>query len=158
MAGEKDITDAIDLEGRIAVAAVDFHRTRIYALDSPDHSAPEKVVAEDPRKRYHNVYHHHGNVDGRYLDDSDAYWGTLAQALVPAAGIVLLGHGKGKANASHHLVTYLEHHRRDIAGRVIAEYRADIDDLTDEQLLRLGQHLAGIDPLRDHGDSRRGEL
>ena len=40
-----NVTDAIDLTGRVAVAAVDFHSTRIYALDSPDHSAPEHVVA-----------------------------------------------------------------------------------------------------------------
>lgn len=153
----QDITDAIDLTGRTAVAAVDFHSTRIYALDSPDHSKPEHVVAEDPRKRFHNVYHHHGNVDGKYLDDSDAYWGTLASALAPADSIILLGHGTGKANASHHLVAYLEHHRRDIAAKIVGDVRADIDDLTDEQLLRLGQHIAGIDPLRDHGDSRRGE-
>lgn len=153
----KDITDAIDLSGRTAIAAVDFHSTRIYALDSEDFSKPEHVIAEDPRKRYHNVYHHHGNVDGKYLDDSDAYWGTLAGALASASAIILLGHGSGKANASHHLVTYLEHHRKDIAAKIVADVRADIDDLTDEQLLRLGQHIGGIDPLRDHGDSRRGE-
>ncbi len=153
-----DVTDAIDLTGNVAIAAVDFHSTRIYALDSADHSSPEHVVADDPRKRFHNVYHHHGNVDGTYLDDSDVYWHTLAEALVPASAIVLLGHGKGKANASHHLVTYLEKHRRDVADRIVADVRADIDDLTDEQVLRLGQHIMGIDPLRDHGDSRRGAL
>jgi hypothetical protein len=151
-----DVTDAIDLSGKVAIAAVDFHSTRIYALDSPDHSAPERVVADDPRKRFHNVYHHHGNVDGTYLDDSDVYWHTLAEALVPATAIVLLGHGTGKANASHHLVTYLEKHRRDVADRIVADVRADIDDLTDEQVLRLGQHIMGIDPLRDHADNRRG--
>jgi hypothetical protein len=151
-----DVTDAIDLTGNVAIAAVDFHSTRIYALDSAAHSSPEHVTAEDPRKRFHNVYHRHGNVDGTYLDDSDAYWSLLTQALAPAAGIILLGHGKGKANASHHLAAYMEKHRKDIAGKIIADVRADIDDLTDEQLLRLGQHIAGIDPLRDHGDSRRG--
>ena len=152
----QDITDAIDLSDRIAIAAVDFHSTRIYAVDSPDHSAPEHVVAEDPRKRFHNVYHHHGNVDGTYLDDSDAYWSTLTEALVPAAGVILLGHGTGKANASHHLAAYIEKHRRDLAQRILADVRADIDDLTDEQFLRLGQQIAGIDPKRDHGDNRRG--
>ncbi len=151
-----DVTDAIDLSGKVAIAAVDFHSTRIYALDSPDHSAPERVVADDPRKRFHNVYHHHGNVDGTYLDDSDVYWHTLAEALIPAAARGLLGHGTGKANASHHLVTYLEKHRRDVADRIVADVRADIDDLTDEQVLRLGQHIMGIDPLRDHADNRRG--
>mgnify|MGYP003342199515 CR=1 FL=1 len=152
-----DVTDAIDLSGRVAIAAVDFHSTRIYALDSAAQSVPEHVAAEDPRKRYHNVYHRHGNTDGTYLDDSDAYWSTLTAALAPATSILLLGHGGGKANASHHLVTYMEHHRKDIAAKIVGDVRADIDDLTDEQLLRLGQHILGVDPSRDHGDSRRGE-
>lgn len=151
-----DITNAIDVTGRIAIAAVDFHSTRIYAIDSPDHSRPETVTASDPRGYFHNVFHHHGNVDGTYEDDSDVYWRTLAGALRGAAGILILGHGKGKANAGHHLVTYVEKHDREVAGKLIGEFRADIDDLTDEQFLRLGQHLAGIDPLRDHGDSQRG--
>ena len=53
-------------------------------------------------------------------------------------------------------MTYLEKHRRDVAERIVADVRADVDDLTDEQVLRLGQHIMGIDPLRDHGDNRRG--
>ncbi len=28
-----DVTDAVDLSGKVAIAAVDFHSTRIYALD-----------------------------------------------------------------------------------------------------------------------------
>ena len=103
----EDVTNAIDLDGRIAVAVVDFHATRVYAIDSPDHSAPERIAADDPRKRFHNVFHHHGNVDGTYLDDSDVYWRALTDGLAPAAGIILLGHGTGKSNASHHLVCAL---------------------------------------------------
>ncbi len=152
----KDVTDAIDLTGRIAIAAIDFHSTRIYAIDSPDHSRSEHVVASDPRGYYHNVYHRHGNPDGTYEDDSDEYWRALALALNRCAAVLVLGHGKGKANAGHHFIAYIEKHDRDLAAKIVGEVRADIDDLTDEQFLRLGQHYAGIDPLRDHGDSRRG--
>lgn len=154
----EDITDRIDLTDRIAIAAIDYHSARIFAIDSIDHSTPEKVVAQDPRGLYHNVYHRHGNPDGTYEGDSDAYWRALAKSLKPAAGLLIFGHGKGKANASHHFVAYVEKHDRELAARILGEVRADIDDLTDEQLLRLGQHHAGIDPLRDHADSRRGAL
>ena len=33
-------TDVVDLHGKIAVAAVDFHSTRIYALDQDSHDRP----------------------------------------------------------------------------------------------------------------------
>jgi len=151
-----DITNAINLTDRVAIAAIDFRSTRIYAIDSPDHSDPEHVRADDPKGRYHNVYHRHGNPNGTYEDDSDVYWRAIAEALRPAGAILLLGHGKGKSNASHHFVAYVEKHEPALAAKVIADVRADIGDLTDEQLLRVGQHYVGIDPLRDHGDSRRG--
>ena len=150
------ITNAVDLTGRVAIAAVDFHRTRIFAIDSPDHTVTETVTPSDPRDRAHNVYHRHGNPDGTYEADSDAYWRLIGEALRPAEAIVLLGHGAGKANASHHLVGWLEHHERAVAERIIGDVRADIDSLTDEQILRLGQQVVGIDPLRDHADDRRG--
>jgi len=39
----------------------------------------------------------------------------------------------------------------------VADVRCDIDDITDAQLLRLGELYFGEDePVRDHGDSRRG--
>lgn len=152
----QDVTDAVDVSGRVAIAAIDFHSTRIYAIDSPDHSRPEHVHASDPRGYFHNVYHRHGNPDGTYEADSDAYWKTLARALHSAGAVLVLSHGKGKANAGHHFITYIEKHESDLAAKVLGEYRADIDDLTDEQLLRLGQQFVGIDPKRDHGDSQRG--
>ena len=57
-----------------------------------------------------------------------------------------MGHGKGKANASHHWVTYVEKHCKDVAAKIVADVRVDIDHLTDEQVLRLAQ-LYFADPL-----------
>lgn len=151
-----NVTNAIDLAGQTALVAVDFHRTRIFTMASEPHSRPETVTAEDPRDYYHNVYHRHGNPDGTYEGDSDAYWHLLTEALAPAAAILVIGHGTGKSNASDDLVDYMIKHRRDVADKVVGRETADLDDLTDEQLLRLGQHLLGKDPRRDHGDSERG--
>ena len=41
---------------------------------------------------------------------------------------------------------------------MVADVRCDIDDISDTQLLRLGEMYFGSDePARDYGDSRRGE-
>ncbi len=42
-------TDVVILRGKIAVAAVDFQKTRIYALDQDSRDRPEIVKAEDPK-------------------------------------------------------------------------------------------------------------
>ena len=57
--------------------------------------------------------------------------------LAPARAILLLGHGNGKANASHQWVAYAEKHRKDVAAKVVADLRADIDDLTGHQVVQL---------------------
>lgn len=151
-----DITDAVDLNGKLAVAAVDFHTTRIYAIDAAPESSPERIGAFDPKGFMHNVYHRDGNPDGTYENDNPVYWRTIGHALQRAQAVLLLGHGKGKANASHLLVAYLEKHESDVAAKIVADVRVDIDDITDEQLYRLGQRYFDAAPARDHGDSQRG--
>lgn len=52
----------------------------------------------------------------------------------------MLGHGAGKANASHYWVAYAEKYCRDVAAKVVADVRADIGQLDDTQVLRLAQY------------------
>jgi hypothetical protein len=70
---------------------------------------------------------------------------------------LLLGHGKGHANATHQWVAYAENHRRDVAAKVVADVRVDLDHLDDDQLLRLAQYYFDGPAIRDFGDGRWGE-
>jgi len=139
------------------VAAIDFHQTSIYPTDALPGQRPEHVVPTDPHGRFHKVHHRAGNPQGIYEADTPEYWHEITEALAPAGAILLLGHGKGKANASHHWVAYVERHRRDVAAKVVADVRVDIDDLDDRQVLRLAQYYFTGPPLRDFGDGRWGE-
>jgi hypothetical protein len=89
-------------------------------------------------------------------DDSSAYWEEITEELAPAGAILVFGHGKGKANASHHWVTYVEKHRQDVAAKLVADVRVDIDHIDEEQVLRLAQIYFDEAPQRDFGDNRRG--
>ena len=73
-----------------------------------------------------------------------------------AGAILVFGDGKGKANASHHWVTYVEKHHRDVAAKLVADVRIDVDHLDERQVLRLAQIYFGEAPERDVGDNRRG--
>ncbi len=72
-------------------------------------------------------------------------------------GQVPVGHGRGKANASHQWVAHVDKHRPDVAAKVVADVRVDIDHLDDRQVLRLAQYYFGAPLIRDSGDSRSGE-
>lgn len=146
------------VRGRNVVAVIDFHETTIYPTDASPGDRPERIVAPDPQGHFHKVHHRAGTPNGTYEDDNASYWHEITDALEPAGAILLLGHGKGKANASHHWVAYVEEHRRDVAAKVVADVRVDIDHLADEQVLRLAQYYFAGPPIRDFGDSRWGAV
>lgn len=149
--------DIENMRDKSVVAVIDFRDAIIYPTDASPGQRPERIVATDPRGCFHKVHHQAGNPKGTYEDDAPEYWRQLTEALSPAGAILLLGHGKGKANASHHWVAYVEEHRKDVAAKVVADVRVDIDQLDEAQVLRLAQYYFVGPPLRDFGDSRRGE-
>ncbi len=145
------------IRGKSVVALIDFHQTTIYPTDASPGQPPEHIVATDPRDRFHKVHHRAGNPEGTYEDDSPEYWREVTEALAPAGAILLLGHGGGKANASHHWVAYVEQHRKDVAAKVVADVRVDIDSLDDRQVLRLAQYYFTGPSVRDLEVGRWGE-
>jgi hypothetical protein len=148
---DRNISDVQSLDGRNVIAAIDFHRTRIYPSHADRGQNPEQVRDVDPEGHSREIAHRAGNPDGNYEAGNPDYWREITDALRPASAILLLGHGNGKANASHQWVAYVEKHAKDVAAKVVADVRADIDDLSDDDLRRLAQHYFGLDPERYHG-------
>jgi hypothetical protein len=128
------------IHGKNVVAVIDFHEAIVYPTDASLGRRPDRLVAIDLLGHFHKVHHHAGNPKGAYEDDSPAYWRDLTDALSFAGAILLLGHGTGKANASHRWVAYVEEHRKDVAAKVVADVRVDIDHLGLEQVLGLAQY------------------
>jgi hypothetical protein len=146
------MAEDIDLvRDKSVVAVIDFHLTKVYATDAPPEERPEQIVALDPRGHFHEVHHRAGNPDGTYEADAPEYWEKVTEAVGPAGAILVLGHGKGKANASHHWVAYVEKRRKDVAAKIVAEVRVDIDHLDDAQVLRLAQYMFDAPPRRRPG-------
>ena len=125
------------IKGRNVVAVIDFRRTVIYLLGGPGEETPERVEDSDPQGHSHEIAHKAGNPEGTYEAGNADYWREISEALAPARAILLLGHGNGKANASHQWVAYAEKHHKDVAAKVVADLRADIDDLTGHQVVEL---------------------
>ena len=144
----RNISDDQAIRGKNVVAAIDFHRTRLYATDASPGNRPEQVTDVDPEGHAREISHRAGNPDGTYEAGNPDYWREITEALAPSGAILLLGHGKGKANASHQWVAYAEKHATEVAAKVVADVRADIDTLTNEEVLRLGQRYFGWDPAR----------
>jgi hypothetical protein len=148
---DRNTTNVQSLHNRFVVAAVDFHRTRVYPIISGGDGRPEKVLDVDPQGHAREIAHKAGNPDGTYENGNPEYWREITDALRPAAQILLLGHGNGKANASHQWVAYVEKHDHDVAAKVVADVRADIDNLTTGDVLARARHYFGLDLQRYQG-------
>lgn len=142
----------VDVTGHFLVVAIDYAESRIYVLDGDAHARPERVVPSDPRGYHRHLHSKAGTLSGFYDPDDVEVWRSLAQQVRGAAAIVLLGHGSGKANASHQFIAYVEKHERALAGAILGDLRVDVDDLTDAQIVRIGQQFFDMAPLR--GNSR----
>lgn len=154
---ERAMEDPVELvRNKSVVAVISFHDTILYPTDASPGDRPERIVATDPQGHGHKIHHRAGNPRGTYEDGNPEYWRAVTEALSPAGAILLLSHGNGKANASHQWVAYVEKHRKDVASKVVADVRVDIDHLDDEQVLRLAKYYFVGPPLRDSGDARRG--
>lgn len=150
-AEDRNTSNVHSLRDHFVVAAVDFHRTRIFAVVLGADGQPERVADVDPEGHSREISHKAGNPDGTYEAGNPEYWRELTDALRPARAILLLGHGNGKANASHQWVAHVEKHDHDVAAKVVADVRADIDDLSDGKVLAFARHYFGLDPQRYHG-------
>ncbi|MEF9995844.1 MAG: hypothetical protein RR784_04595 [Burkholderiaceae bacterium] len=144
------------LNGKQVVMAMDFHRTRVWATDAVRGAAPTVLIPYDLHGYFHHVAHFRENPRGVYEADSPEYWRHLTELLAGVNEALVISHGKGKARASQHFLDYARAHRADLASKVVADLRADVDDLSDAQILRLAQDFFDIEPSRDLGDERRG--
>jgi hypothetical protein len=140
------VSDLVDVVDHFVAVAIDYAESRIYVLDGSPR--PERVVPSDPRGYHRHLHSKAGTLSGYYDPDDVEVWRSLAQQLRGAQAILVLGHGSGKANASHQFITYVEKHDREIARRILGDVRVDVDDLTDAQVLRLGQQFFDMAPPR----------
>ena len=148
------VTNVIDVKGRFVVVAIDYAESRIFVLDGDAHTRPERILPSDPRGYHRHLHTKAGTLQGWYDPDDVEVWRSLAQQLQGAGAILVLGHGSGKANASHQFIAYVEKHDRALAGAVLGEFRVDVDDLTGAQIVRLAQRVFDMAPTRDAGDDR----
>lgn len=133
--------------GQDVIAVVAYGSTKIFSVESG--VLGTKVDAPDDKGHSANLAHKAGNPGGVYENDVPAYWRLLADHLSGAGAIVLLGHGKGRANASHAFVAWVEKNDSSLAEVLVADVRCDVDHLTDEQFVAVGRYYFDGPAARD---------
>ena len=123
------------------LAVVEVDEARLYHLDI--HAADKTrhtLQAHDQHRILRHLQHaEQGRDEARRTEADHKYFEMIAQALVPGGEIVLIGHGAGHSNAAQMFESFLLAHHPLMFRRVVNAVVADIERLTDPQLLDLAR-------------------
>jgi hypothetical protein len=112
-------------------------RALVWATGLDPDGRPHVIRA--PSEKTHHVHereaqHHHGHDTDH---ENTAYHESISQAVADASGIVLVGHGKGKANEMLRLTQYWERKHPDTGSKVVGAIDSDLEALSENQVLAL---------------------
>jgi hypothetical protein len=136
------------------LVAVGHHEARIYRLDlAASDQADNAIRPYDPHHFLHHLSHKDQSRErGQRAAEDPGFYAEIAEAVRDAGRIVVVGHGKGHADAGRHLTDYLRLHHKDIFPKVGPEIHADLSALTPPELLALGRRS-----LSDHSETETSE-
>ena len=124
-----------DMLQKFVVVALTQDEACIWATGLEKGTHPEKIYAPDEKGLHHHVkqMQHRG---GHGTDPVEkGFFDILGKNLEGASEILLLGHGEGKANAMLRFTQYMERHNPVVARKVIGAVDADLNALTENQIL-----------------------
>jgi hypothetical protein len=142
-ASEMPATDTAQ-PGRMIVV-IDHHAAHVFR--DLGGSRPRDEVTIEPYDPHH--FHRHlihrkeAHYRGDRVPEESSFYEEVSQALLPAAEIVLIGHGTGKSSAVDALMAHLKKHQPQVAGRVIATETADLSALTDPGIEAIAKRHMG---------------
>ena len=139
-----------------AILLISYHGADIYPTDATN-SAPTRIVPQDASGRLRTMHHKANNPEGWYGEIEKSWYAELAEALRPAAQILIIGNGKGHSNGVLQFMKYLAEHDHDLMKRIVGSIESDSEDLTEGEILALAREFYGDSSPRDHGDGRWGE-
>ena len=114
------------------VVVIDHHGAHVFKDEGGSRPQDEVTVTPyDPHHFHHHLVHRkESHYRGDRVPEENSFYQEVAELLVPAQEIVLIGHGTGKSSAVDFLVDYLKKHRPEISARVVATETADLSALT----------------------------
>lgn len=122
--------------GLVAVAIM-RDEARVWTTGVEPGAKPKTVKAPTELARHHHVRGAQRSGGQATNHDHTAFYDSIASAVESAREIVVVGHGKGKANEMLRLTQYWERKRPEIAHKVIGAIDSDLEALTENQVLAL---------------------
>jgi hypothetical protein len=145
-AGPELRADAL-YQPRRMVVVIDHLAAYVYQdVDAKVPRAEQAVRPYDPFGFHQHLIHKkEAHYKGERVPEERSFYEEVAQRLVSADEIVLIGHGTGTSSAVEHLSAHLKEHHHDIARHVIAVETADVSALTTPEIEAIARrHMISV--------------
>ena len=134
--------------GRMVVV-IDHHAAHVFRdLSGTLPQDGSTIKPYDPHHFHHHLVHRkEAHYRGDRVPEEISFYAEVTQALVPAAQIVLIGHGTGKSSAVDALVEYMKTHRSDVYRHVVSTEIADLSAITAPEVEAIARrHMMSAGP------------
>lgn len=117
------------------VVAITTREARVWDMGIGPGSVPHVILSDDPHREHRHVrpaqekHLHHRRID------DPSFYAAVARAVSGASEVLLVGHGKGKANAMLSFVQYLERKEPQVARLVTGAMSSNLEAMTDGEIL-----------------------
>ena len=119
---------------KLTVVALTTREARIWDAGIDPHARSVTVEAPGHRRNVHVRAAQEEHLHHRRIDDP-AFYDKVIGGLPLTGDILLIGHGRGKANAMLSFVQHAERTRPDVAARVVGAIDNDLTSMTEGQIL-----------------------
>jgi len=117
------------------LVVINQQETLIFRSEEKD-SVPQRLHPHDPHGEMHRLNREKGGDVGSQATENLAYYREIAETLITAEKVLLMGNGTGSSSAMTHLKDYLDTHHPAISSRIVGTLTVDIEALTEGQLLQ----------------------
>jgi hypothetical protein len=131
-AADAEPAEAVPPQNSTTVVVIDHHSARLY---TGGRQVGGEIKPYDPHHFHHHLIHRkEAHYQGDRVPEETSFYGEIAEALVAAQNIVLVGHGVGKSSALDALLTHLKAHRPDVAQRLKGVEVLDLSALSEAEI------------------------
>jgi hypothetical protein len=129
-----------DRPGEFVAVAITREEARVWMSTDVAGARPEKFVAPTDWRRHRHPRKTRDRSEREAMHDETVFFESVTGAVASAERILLVGHGRGKANEMLKLIQFWERKHPQVARRVVGAVDSDLDALSENEILALAHH------------------
>jgi len=126
---------SITARSAMAIVAITRDEARVWNAGLEKGSSPERLHAPSDLGQHHHVRQAQHNRGHDTDHDNRRFYESIAQSIAGANEVLIVGHGKGKADHILRFTQFLERKHPATAAKVVGAMDSNLNAMTEAQIL-----------------------